>query len=86
MGVVLSLYFPGELVPTSRSVWPCAVLKFVLTLPQKLLVEFHQHRKVVAFAVALILNCVNSDCIIAPEAEKVAARRVDLVGTGATRC
>uniref|UniRef100_A0AAV1TXV4 Ataxin-10 domain-containing protein n=1 Tax=Peronospora matthiolae TaxID=2874970 RepID=A0AAV1TXV4_9STRA len=46
---------------------------------QKLLVECHQHRKVVAFAVALILNCVNSDYIIAPEAEKVAARRIDLV-------
>ncbi|CAI5724883.1 unnamed protein product [Hyaloperonospora brassicae] len=46
---------------------------------QKVLVECHEHRKVVAFAVALILNCVNSDCTTAPEVEEVAARRVDLV-------
>ncbi|KAE9037279.1 hypothetical protein PR003_g5795 [Phytophthora rubi] len=40
---------------------------------QKILVECHEYRKVAAFAVALILNCVNSSCTDA------VARRVDLV-------
>ncbi|KAF4027574.1 Spinocerebellar ataxia type 10 protein domain [Phytophthora infestans] len=46
---------------------------------QKILVECHQYRKVVAFAVALILNCVNSSGTDGFKIEEVAARRVDLV-------
>ncbi|KAG2779947.1 hypothetical protein Pcac1_g9758 [Phytophthora cactorum] len=46
---------------------------------QKILVECHQYRKVIAFTVALILNCVNSRSADGSEIEEVAARRVDLV-------
>ncbi|KAI9998778.1 hypothetical protein PInf_003368 [Phytophthora infestans] len=46
---------------------------------QKILVECHQYRKVVAFTVALILNCVNSSGTDGFKIEEVAARRVDLV-------
>ncbi|KAG6578112.1 uncharacterized protein IUM83_10480 [Phytophthora cinnamomi] len=46
---------------------------------QKVLVECHEYRKVVAFAVALILNCVNSSSTESSDVENVAARRVDLV-------
>ncbi|OWZ03644.1 hypothetical protein PHMEG_00024587 [Phytophthora megakarya] len=46
---------------------------------QKILVECHQHRKVVAFGVALILNCVNSSSTVASDIEEIATRRVDLV-------
>ncbi|RLN91620.1 hypothetical protein BBJ28_00010785 [Nothophytophthora sp. Chile5] len=47
----------------------------------KILVECHQHRKIVAFTVALILNCVNSSHAETEpmKAETDAARRVDLV-------
>ncbi|KAL3666038.1 hypothetical protein V7S43_008831 [Phytophthora oleae] len=46
---------------------------------QKTLVECHQYRKVVAFAVALILNCVSSNSTDVSAIEEIAARRVDLV-------
>ncbi|ETP34789.1 hypothetical protein F442_16931 [Phytophthora nicotianae P10297] len=46
---------------------------------QKILVECHEYRKVVAFAVALILNCVNSNSTDGSEIEEVSARRVDLI-------
>ncbi|KAK1935127.1 Ataxin-10 [Phytophthora citrophthora] len=46
---------------------------------QKILVECHQYRKIVAFAVALILNCVSSNSTDASTIEEVAARRDDLV-------
>ncbi|EGZ25675.1 hypothetical protein PHYSODRAFT_485491, partial [Phytophthora sojae] len=42
----------------------------------KILVECHQYRKVVAFTVAFIMNCVNSS---STGSEDLAARRVDLV-------
>ncbi|EEY53311.1 uncharacterized protein PITG_06952 [Phytophthora infestans T30-4] len=48
-------------------------------IKQKILVECHQYRKVVAFAVALIINCVNSSGTDGFKIEEVAARRVDLV-------
>ncbi|KAF1793738.1 hypothetical protein GQ600_22192 [Phytophthora cactorum] len=41
--------------------------------------QCHQYRKVIAFTVALILNCVNSRSADGSEIEEVAARRVDLV-------
>ncbi|EGZ25878.1 hypothetical protein PHYSODRAFT_326843 [Phytophthora sojae] len=43
---------------------------------QKIWVECHKYRKVVAFTVTLILNCVNSSIT---GSEDLAARRVDLV-------
>ncbi|CAH0519224.1 unnamed protein product [Peronospora belbahrii] len=46
---------------------------------QKVLVECHQHRNVVAFTVALILNCVNSNSTVTFEVEEVATRRAELV-------
>ena len=47
---------------------------------QKILLECHQYRNVVAFTIALILNCVHSNSTAASEVEEVATRRVDLVG------
>ncbi|KAF1772200.1 Ataxin-10 domain [Phytophthora cactorum] len=41
--------------------------------------QCHQYRKVIAFTVALILNCVNSRSADGSEIEEVAACRVDLV-------
>ncbi|KAL4138407.1 hypothetical protein PRIC2_001913 [Phytophthora ramorum] len=46
---------------------------------QKMLVECHQYRKIVAFAVVLILNCVNSNSSVTLEVEATAGRRADLV-------
>ncbi|KAL7998471.1 putative armadillo-like helical, Ataxin-10 domain-containing protein [Plasmopara halstedii] len=46
---------------------------------QKILVECHRHRKVIAFTVALMLNCFNLDSSVATEIERIVARRVDLV-------
>ena len=60
----------------------CTHVSFAIA--QKVFVECREHRKVIAFAVALILNCVNSDCTTAPGVEEVAARRVDLVDAVAT--
>ncbi|CAI5740853.1 unnamed protein product [Peronospora destructor] len=55
--------------------WEC----FFPDVFQKILLESHQNRNVVAFTVALILNCVNSNSTAASEVEEVVARRVDLV-------
>ncbi|KAF4323994.1 hypothetical protein BBO99_00002540 [Phytophthora kernoviae] len=46
---------------------------------QKILVECQLQRKIVAFVVALVLNCVNSSSTLATDVEEVATRRVDLV-------
>ncbi|RQM16112.1 hypothetical protein DD237_005030 [Peronospora effusa] len=57
------------------AVWEC----FFPDAFQKMLLECHQYRNVVAFTVALILNCVNSNSTAASKLEEVATRRVDLV-------
>ncbi|TDH73486.1 hypothetical protein CCR75_006390 [Bremia lactucae] len=46
---------------------------------QKILVECHQYRKVIAYAVALLLNCVNSSERDYIDTEKVNTRRDDMV-------
>lgn len=77
--IVWQLFFPDHFQVCFRARFFLTVFKASLAdscvEQQKVLVECQEHRKIVAFAAALVLNCINSK----ESDSEVDTRRVDLV-------